>query len=102
MSEAIKVLEHDDYLALLAELPAQEVNRLIPMWLERGDGVAVYQNVDLGHPDLGDVVPTSYGSSEAQLEGDPPWRLPDGLRGGQINWRYTLQGVFGGPADATR
>lgn len=90
-------LSHDDYLALIAELPAVELNRILPMWFERGDGVALYQNNDLSHPELGDVVVVSYGSGAAQLEvtDKPPWRLPDGLRGGQINWRYTLQGVYG-------
>ncbi len=59
--------------------------------------MAVYQNNDLGHPEVGDVVIASYGSAAAQLEvtEKPPWRLPDGLRGGQVNWRYILMGVFG-------
>lgn len=91
-----ETLDHDGFLALVAEFPIAELNRLLPTWFERGDGVAVYQNSDLGHPELGDVVLTSYGSHAAQLETDiPPWRLPDGLRGNQINWRYTLQGVYG-------
>lgn len=92
-----KHLSHDDFLALVAELPAAELNRLLPVWFERGDGAAIYQNNDLGHPEAGDVVIASYGSPLAQLEvaDTPPWRLPDGLRGGQVNWRYILQGVYG-------
>ncbi len=66
-------------------------------WLRRGDGIAVYENQDLGHPELGDKRFTSYGSSAAQLETfTPPTILPDGV-GGTVNWRYTLVGVYGGP-----
>jgi len=62
-------------------------------WLDRGDGVAVYENQDLWHPCLGHRKFVSYGSNEAQLETyDPPARLPD--IGSQINWRYYLAGVI--------
>lgn len=95
------VLDHDQFLALVAELPADTLNRLLPMWEGRGDGAAIYQNNDLSHPDRGDVQVVSYGSDFAQLEVEtPPWKLPD--IGGRINWRYVLQGVFGGPADGNR
>lgn len=64
-------------------------------WLARGDGIAVYENHDLGHPDAGAWKPVSYGSPSAQLEtGDPPRTLPD--IGGQINWRYQLIGTYRG------
>lgn len=65
---------------------------IVLMWLSRGDGIACYENQDMGHPGLGDRKFCSYGSSAAQLETDtPPERLPD--IGGEINWRYTLIGV---------
>lgn len=64
-------------------------------WLARGDGVAVYENVDFGHPDQGHIKLVSFGSAEAQIEGDaPPKRLPD--IGSDINWRYALQGTYRG------
>lgn len=65
----------------------------IERWLARGDGVAVYRNHDLGHPNLGHVQIVSYGSPDAQLEVDePPTTLPD--IGNAINWRYQLEGVY--------
>lgn len=67
----------------------------INRWLARGDGAAVYVNQELGHPMLGHVKITSYGSAEAQLETDePPQRLPD--IGASINWRYQLSGMYRG------
>lgn len=65
----------------------------VQRWFDRGDGVAVYENHDLGHPELGHRKFLSYGSADAQLETDePPERLPD--IGGAINWRYQLVGVY--------
>ena len=61
----------------------------IQRWLDRGDGAAVYENHDLGHPEVGAPQIASYGSAWAQLEVEtPPERLPD--IGGAINWRYSL------------
>lgn len=78
----------------------QQVNR----WLDRGDGIAMYENHDLGHPDVGHRKFTSYGSPQAQLEVPvPPDILPDGI-GGTINWRYQLVSTYKGEAlsaDAT-
>lgn len=83
------------------ELPEEPSARqpmldLMVCWLERGDGIAVYENQDLGHHDLGLRQYVSFGSHEAQLEGSPPHILPD--IGGRINWRYSLVGVFTGSA----
>jgi hypothetical protein len=65
----------------------------INVWFERGDGIAIYENVDLGHYDLGHVKFASFGSPAAQLEVDePPQTLPD--IGGQINYRYYLKAVY--------
>ncbi len=65
-------------------------------WLGRGDGIAVFENQDMGHPDLGDRRFVSFGSPAAQLETDtPPDRLPDGV-GGTVNWRYGLVGTYRG------
>lgn len=64
-------------------------------WLKRGDGIAVYENQDLGHPELGDKKFLSYGSEAAQLETDtPPEQLPDTKQ--SINWRYRLIGIYKG------
>lgn len=78
----------------------------------RGDGVAVYTNVDLGHPDIGQWQVVSYGSEASQLEtrhakhfestreqlklfghgeDEIPLTLPD--IGGRINWRYYLHAI---------
>ena len=77
---------------------------------KRSDGVAVYVNSDLGHPDIGQWQVVSYGGPEAQLETHAlegiyfdarfnyqhgkdilPLTLPD--IGGRINWRYSLEAV---------
>lgn len=76
------------------------VNRI----LERGDGVAVYQNADLTHPEIGRRLTYSFGSKAAQFEDiqspdDLPTTLPDGLAQhitGGINWRYQLVGTYRG------
>lgn len=64
-------------------------------WLERGDGIAVYENHEIGHPEMGHRQYVSFGSPAAQLETDePPQRMPD--IGGSINWRYWLIGTYKG------
>jgi hypothetical protein len=64
----------------------------VDRWLERGDGAAIYENHDLGHPGMGSCQITSFGGPMAQLEtDDPPECLPD--IGNQINWRYVLIGT---------
>ncbi len=83
----------------------------------RGDGVAVYVNQDLGHPDIGQWQVVSYGSEASQLEtrnspagraeaeplryfkheDDVLWTtLPD--IGGRINWRYQLEAIVPDPS----
>lgn len=66
---------------------------LFQAWLQRGDGVAVYANVEIGHPNAGHLKFVSYGSEAAMLENcdEPPSRMPD--IGGDINWRYRLKAV---------
>lgn len=62
---------------------------LMKRWLERGDGVAVYENADFESPEMGQRQYLSFGSSLAQIEVDePPQRMPD--IGTSINWRYQL------------
>lgn len=78
----------------------------------RGDGLAIYVNNDLGHPDIGQWQIMSFGSEDSQLEtrqvdtttkreylrgtyiyGNDllPMTLPD--IGGRINWRYQLEAI---------
>ena len=83
----------------LREDALDEAIEKIDHWLARGDGVAVYENHELGHPELGHKQVVSFGSHLAQLEVyevDLPVRLPD--IGGRINWRYLLVGVYTGEA----
>jgi hypothetical protein len=82
-----------------AEITAKVENRdalpTMQRWLDRGDGIAMYANHDLDHPDCGRLKWVSYGSSVAQIETpEPPTKLPD--IGGEINWRYQLVGVCHG------
>lgn len=67
----------------------------VNVWLARGDGVAVYENVALDHSELGCRQFVSFGGPDAQLEVDePPTRLPD--IGDKINWPYQLRGTYRG------
>jgi hypothetical protein len=91
VTETTKHLTPAEVRALVPEQHHATVNR----WLQRGDGLAVYENHDLGHPDLGHRQFASFGSAAAQLETQaPPDRLPD--IGQRINWRYVLVGVYRG------
>lgn len=68
---------------------------LMNRWIQRGDGIAIYENQDLGHRELGDKRFVSFGSAAAQLETDtPPKQLPDTRT--SINWRYVLIGTYKG------
>ena len=74
---------------------ADDITGQVNRWLERGDGVAVYENQDLGHPEVGWPRLASYGGPEAMLVTDePPQRLPDTPK--HINWRYQLVAVYRG------
>jgi hypothetical protein len=67
----------------------------IERWLERGDGAAIYENHDLGSPEIGMPKIVSYGSPRSQLETDePPTTLPD--IGNAINWRFQLVATYRG------
>lgn len=76
--------------------PLGDATHVINRWLARGDGVAVYENMELGHPDAGHRQFVSFGGPEAQIQGNPPSRMPD--IGGAINWRYCLVGTYYGEA----
>jgi len=86
---------------ILAEIADGQINQrgidAMNGWLARGDGIAVYANVEIGHPEAGHRQFLSFGSTEAQIESsDPPVRLPD--IGSKINWRYQLRGTYKGEA----
>ena len=73
----------------------EAVRSMLNRWLARGDGVAVYENHDFGHPMMGEPKIASYGSPSALLEAEePPERLPDTPT--QINWRYMLVATYRG------
>lgn len=86
----------------MKEYTADEIRELLPEnidtvnnWLARGDGLAVYENSELGHPELGHKQFVSFGSRAAMLEvPEPPTTLPD--IGDSINWRYQLVGTYRG------
>lgn len=87
-----KEITREELDTFLEELDNDDVAK-IERWLERGDGVAVYRNEDLGHPEVGHRKFASFGSPAAQLEVDvPPKGLPD--MGQAINWRYYLEAYY--------
>lgn len=69
-------------------------------WLAQGKGIAVYENADLGHPNVGEPKIVTFGpGTDTWLEGitDPiqlPQTLPDTTK--EINWRYQLVGWYSG------
>lgn len=85
-------------LWLTSKYSLAELDDMLPKlntWLERGDGVAVYENEELGHPQAGHVQICSFGSADAQIESElPPQRMPD--IGPHINWRYSLLMAYKG------
>lgn len=72
--------------------------RTVNTWLERGDGVAIYENQDLGHWALGHKIFLSFGSTDAQIErsSDLPASCPIELPHGMMAWRYQLVGTYRG------
>ena len=70
--------------------------RLFKRWLDRGDGIAVYENKAMDSTNMGHKKFVSYGSDEALLptpdSGVPPIRLPDSSI--EINWPYQLVSIF--------
>ena len=76
----------------LFEILSPEHHGTVQRWLDRGDGVAVYENGAFDSKRFGHKKFVSFGSEAAQLEvEEPPKRLPD--IGGQINWPYGLLGT---------
>lgn len=73
-----------------------DLSDMVKKWIDRGDGIAVYENHDLGHRNYGHRKFCSYGSKHAQIEvktaNELPERLPD--IGDKLNWRYILIGVY--------
>lgn len=100
----MKPLTRTDLNRLLGAASAEDptfvrsAKRQIKQWLERGDGVAVYRNEELGHPELGRMRFFSFGGPEAFLPEKPPAILPDFPD--EINWRYVLYGVYRNPQRA--
>lgn len=61
---------------------------LFTKWLQRGDGVAVYENKAMDSSNLGHKQFCSFGSPSAQIEtSEAPQRMPDI---GRPNWAYQL------------
>lgn len=88
----MKNINWDELVELVGEETRPQALPLFERWLGRGDGVAVYENRALDSGQLGHRQFTSFGSPEAQLEGEePPQRLPD--IGGRINWAYRLRAI---------
>jgi len=86
-------MTRDELLTLADPEILDGLNALADRVTGRGDGVAVYENQDLGHGGLGHRQFVSFGSPAAQLEApEAPALLPD--IGGNINWRYTLVGSY--------
>lgn len=90
-----KQLTYDEFEELLVSLDAdniEEVRQSLQRWFAEGKGVAVYENHDLGHWNLGHKRFFSYGTPTATFPDDPPERLPDFPT--EINWRYMLAYMY--------
>lgn len=103
MTGSLQQLDRESLRALLAErgfTPAAARLALskAETWIERGDVALVYENTDLGHPEVGALKIVSHGGPAAQLEFEQyptyPTTLPD--IGNIIGWRYQLFAVYRG------
>jgi len=73
------------------DLENAEAIPILKGWLDRGDGIALYENCDLGSMNLSHKQWVSFGSDKARIQGEAPVRMPD--IGSKINWAYTLVGT---------
>lgn len=94
-SEFVELLVHQGY----DNDGVRRVVEQVGNWLVRGDAVLVYVNADLSHPDVGDRVFLSWGSSSAMVDRsvhqEPPITCPVELAGaGKMSWRYQLDAVY--------
>jgi hypothetical protein len=101
MAEFTVIGSKEEFMALLTTERydyADHALYLVEQWFARGDGAALYENRDMGHPQLGSTKLVSWGSLAAQIETDvrgettPPRTLPD--IGNDINWRYQLVAFY--------
>ena len=94
MTDVMSNTQLRDYVTRRYCDEAETALSTIDRWLARGDGVAVYENHDLGHADHGSCMIVSFGSPAAQIEAPvPPHVLPDTPR--EVNWRYCLVATCG-------
>lgn len=103
----MSVEQHRNFDSFLDVLDNDELRASVIMQYEsrsaqRGDGLAIYVNEDMSHPELGDQKVVTWGSNEALLEGHETWatlpaQLPD--TASSVNWRYCLRHVYR-PIDA--
>lgn len=74
----------------------EDVEPFLDRVLARGDSVLLFENHDLGHPELGHPRLASYGSKDALIPAEtfpePPKFHPDLPT--EILWRYCLVGVL--------
>lgn len=61
-------LEYDDEEVEARRAAFEAAVQQVNLWIARGDGIAVYENHDMGHPNLGEKRVVSYGGPDAQLE----------------------------------
>lgn len=85
MEEALSLLDVGDDINA-TDHAQQAFNR----WVARGDGIAVYQNVDLAHSEVGHRKFVSFGGPDAQIPGEPPEAFPVSVSG---HWAYRLEAV---------
>jgi len=96
-----KTLTSDEMVVILREDAGDHFSFLtstrdrVNEWLARGDGIAVYQNEDLGSRNVGARRFVSFGSHDAMIETDDPTRQMPGARG-EITWRYQLEATYRG------
>jgi len=83
----------EEILAMMDPETRRTFERTLRHWVDRDDGIAVYENQAFDSANHGHRKFVSFGSHAAQLEVDePPERLPD--IGNQINWAYMLVGTY--------
>jgi hypothetical protein len=94
-SERVETIDGQTALERLIEAghDSTAIMAVLERALQRGDGIALYRNEALGHPEGGHWICASFGSPQAQLEtDDPPVTFPE-LNGYPPMWRYQLRAI---------
>lgn len=82
----------EEGIAIMAEreYPVDMITQKFTEWVQRGDVVLIFQNVDLSHPDIGQTVAMPW---TPDVDGPIPAHGPDSSATG-MGWRYITKYII--------